>query len=76
MRQDWPPPPGDAGFGTRILKDAAAVLPLFIAVDEWRPMCEEPFEIRRLYYFWFFGFVAKLPWERDTGYTKMTEAHP
>ena len=65
MRQDWPPPPGDTGFGTRFLNDAAAVLPLFVLVDEWRPISEEPFRTRRRYYFWFFVYVAKLPYERD-----------
>ena len=38
--------------------DAMAKTPLVVSFTE-------PFETRRHYYFWFFGYVAKLPYERD-----------
>jgi len=40
----------------------SAAMPLVVVVD--RPSLSR---IRRDYYFWFFGFVAKLPYEREVG---------
>ena len=49
-------------------RNEAAVLPLIVGID--RPTVYEVFSARlvawerRCYYFWFFGYVAKLPYER------------
>ncbi len=49
-----------------------AILPLIIGVDAWDPIRFSDGQavgnfgsMRRRYYFWFFGYVAKLPYERD-----------
>ena len=46
------------------IHDASVVAPLFIRQDEivWEPIQES---YPRRYYFWFFGYVAKLPYERE-----------
>ena len=54
-------------------KSVSAMMPLVIRVDdeltpgEWFPGEEFtwPTEMKRRYYFWCFGFVARLPYERD-----------
>jgi hypothetical protein len=56
--------------GASTAQDASPVLPLLIKGDENRPGVggmggySPPQTIRR-YYFWFFGYVAKLPYERE-----------
>lgn len=41
------------------------ILPLLVVNEEFRS--ESPYDqIRRCYYFWFFGYVTKLPYERVT----------
>lgn len=42
------------------LYDSHAVVPLIVAATEYRP----PRPDVRCYYFWFFGYVVKLPYER------------
>ena len=43
--------------------DAGVLAPLIVTVREgyWTDVARE----RRNYYFWFFGYVAKLPYERE-----------
>ena len=40
-----------------------AWLPLMVKTDVSSPFRDDP--ALELYYFWFFGYVAKLPYERD-----------
>ena len=58
-------------FGTRTIENTAAVFPFVVLVDEWRPTSEDQFGTQRRYYFWFFGFVAKLPYEREVDYVDL-----
>ncbi len=39
--------------------NVSATAPLIVSIDV------HPYPTRRHYYFWFFGYVAKLPYERD-----------
>jgi hypothetical protein len=39
--------------------------PFIVGVGETQLDFPRPITIRRCYYFWFFGYVAKLPYERD-----------
>ena len=41
------------------IHDAKATMPLVVGVT---PIASQP---RRRYYFWFFGYVVKLPYERE-----------
>jgi len=43
------------------IADAKATMPLVIGVTPIEPLPPK----HRHYYFWFFGYVAKLPYERD-----------
>ncbi len=53
---------------TRNVNGASAALPLVVAIDE-RDYEFDPFyynrTAKRCYYFWFFGYVAKLPYEHQ-----------
>jgi len=42
-----------------------ATAPLIVGVAAQKLDFPRPIIIRRRYYFWFFGYVAKLPFERD-----------
>lgn len=56
---------------TRIAMQTEAYLPLIIALDDSVAVYVDPRSndalviAHRNYYFWFFGFVAKLPFERE-----------
>ena len=46
--------------------NVSATVPLIVGIEEdgdWSQPWTAP--IRRCYYFWFFGYVAKLPFERE-----------
>ena len=50
--------------------NVSATVPLIVGIDEdvdWSQPWTAP--IRRCYYFWFFGCVAKLPYERNINET-------
>ena len=44
--------------------DATALCPLIVSIDE-RPTRKRIFGNSRGFYFWFFGYVVKLPYERE-----------
>ena len=50
---------GVAGF------DPSPAAPLIVRIDELSYANVRTKTLRRTYYFWFFGYVAKLPWERE-----------
>ncbi|HJN08212.1 MAG TPA: hypothetical protein QF564_05940 [Pirellulaceae bacterium] len=53
--------------GRRVLQ-AMAVAPLIIKTDGWIERQEDTlliYQSQRHYYFWFFGYNVKLPYERD-----------
>jgi hypothetical protein len=41
-------------------ESASAIMPFVVQVDQWELNIQ-----RRSFYFWFFGYVAKLPFERE-----------
>ena len=45
--------------------DSSAVAPLIVAIDGVKFVARVETRGHRHYYFWFFGYVAKLPYERD-----------
>ena len=47
--------------------DGSANLPLIVEIDVWDfdPNDDDGLRKLRRYYFWFFGYVAKLPYERE-----------
>ena len=47
------------------IENQSAVLPFVVLVDQWHGTSAEPFKTQRRYYFWFFGYVAKLPYEGE-----------
>ena len=47
------------------IENQSAVLPFVVLVDQWHGTPAEPFKTQRQCYFWFFGYVAKLPYERE-----------
>ena len=51
--------------------DASAAMPLLVQVDEVSTTTHS-----RRYYFWFFGYVAKLPYERDLPPRKVWRIRP
>ena len=42
-----------------------AIAPLIVASDGWIKREGDYLLVRRRYHFWFFGYIAKLPWERE-----------
>ncbi|MBC8355192.1 MAG: hypothetical protein H8E66_24720 [Planctomycetes bacterium] len=44
---------------------ATPVWPLVVGVEEFG-MSPTVYELKRCYYFWFFGYVAKLPFEHES----------
>ena len=48
----------DPGF-LGVLSNASATIPFVVGIDEYEATPS------RRYYFWFFGYVAKLPYERE-----------
>ena len=44
---------------TGLWPNSSAVAPLIVGINTWQAPGQ------RKYYFWFFGYVAKLPWERE-----------
>ena len=46
-------------------RPSSSPLPLIVVVDEWGTPDGTALEMYRCAYFWFFGYVAKLPYERE-----------
>ena len=55
------PPPQFRGDMVETIESQSAVLPFVVLVDQWHPTAENAYNVRRRYYFWFLGYVAKLP---------------
>ncbi len=55
---DLAPEYSDSNIWARQMFDAGAFPPLVVGISQSNPRI-------RHYYFWFFGYVAKLPYERD-----------
>jgi len=47
------------------VEDSSAVAPLIVAIDGVKFVGRVETRGHRHYYFWFFGYVAKLPYERQ-----------
>ena len=51
--------------GASAILDASPTMPLVVGVDELVMTQSDWAALQRRYYFWFFGYVAKLPYERE-----------
>ena len=55
------PSPRFPGDMIEMIESQSAVVPFVVLVDQWHPTAENVYNVRRRYYFWFLGYVAKLP---------------